>query len=90
MALTVIGIEKPAARRQPSTASWTRRLEAPWLVRPSISPTAQRWRSSASRVDRARLRSSAFQSPPAAGGSISAKTRSIMPSSRSLLLDTWL
>ena len=39
----------------------------PWVVRPSISPIAQRWRLSASRVETARVRSSAFQSPPAGG-----------------------
>ena len=62
----------------------------PWVVRPSISPIAQRWRLSASRVETARLRSSAFQSPPGAGGSISLKTMSIIPSRRSSLLATWL
>ena len=42
------------------------------------------------RVESARLRSSAFQSPPGTGGSISLKTRSIIPLSRSSLFATWL
>ena len=44
----------------------------------------------ASRVETARLRSSAFQSPLAAGASISLKTMSTIPSRRSVLFATWL
>ena len=81
----VASSEKPAARRQPSTASCSRRFAGPWLVRPSIWPIAQRWRPSAARVESARPRMAAFQSPPVDGGSISPKTMSIIPSRRSLL-----
>ena len=41
---------------------WRRRFAGPWVVRPSIWPTAQRWRLSASRVETARRRIAVFQS----------------------------
>src|SRR4051794_32065811 len=82
-------MEKPAPSRQPITASCWRRVTAPGVVRDSMSPTAQRWRASAARIEIARCRSDFFQSSPL-GSSISAKTRSTMPSSRASLPATWL
>src|SRR4051794_11103308 len=88
-ACAVSAMEKPAPSRQPITASCWRRVTAPGVVRDSMSPTAQRWRASAARIEIARCRSAFFQSPPA-GRSISAKTRSTIPSSRASLPATWL
>src|SRR5947208_7936850 len=85
-AWTVISSEKPALRRQPSTASWTRKLSGPGLVRDSIRPVAQRWRRRALRVAIARWRIAAFQSGESEEKSISPKTMSTMPSRRSSLL----
>src|SRR3954447_24311303 len=82
-------MEKPAPSRQPITASCWRRVTAPGVVRDSMSPTAQRWRASAARIEIARCRSAFFQSSPA-GRSISAKTASTMPSSNASLPGTWL
>ena len=73
-------IENPAARRHPSTASWRRRFDGPWSVRPSISPIAQRWRASTSRVESARRRIACFHSRSSGGSSISPKTMSTIPS----------
>jgi hypothetical protein len=63
-------------------------LFRPGFIRPSIRPTAQRWRLRASRVETARPRIAAFQSPPTGGGSISPNTMSIIPSISSSLLGT--
>jgi hypothetical protein len=72
-------------------ASWCRRLAGPGLSRPSIRPTAQRWRLSASRTEIARLRIAVRQSTSAADGtSISLNTRSTRPSRMSSLFATWL
>ena len=58
----VFSIEKPACRRQASTALWSRELAGPGVIRVSISPTAQRWRLRASRVEIARRRIAVLQS----------------------------
>ena len=63
----VSSIEKPASRRQPRTALWRRGCAGPGVVRDSISPTAQRWRLSASRVEIARRRIAVFQSTSVVG-----------------------
>ena len=49
-----IAIEKPAARRQPITASWCSSVAGPGALRDSISPIAQGWRASTSRAAVAR------------------------------------
>ena len=82
----VISIEKPASRRQPSTASCSRRFAGPGVVRHSIRPTAQRWRLRAARVEIARRRMAVFQSTSVDGSSISPKTMSIIPSSELVLV----
>ena len=82
--------EKPASRRQPRTASWCRSVAGPGEVRDSIRPIAHRCRARTARTDIARWRMALFQPPAADGSSISANTRSIMPSRRSSLLVTWL
>ena len=84
----VCSIGKPPSRRQPRTASWSRRLASPGVARDSIRPTAQRWRLSASRVEIARSRIAVFQSTSVGGSSISLKTMSTIPSRSSSLFGT--
>ena len=80
----------PCRSRPPAGCRSPRRGGAgspgPGLARDSIRPIAHRWRSSASRTEIARRRIAVFQSAPATGRSISAKTRSTMPSRTSLLV----
>ena len=71
------------------TASWWRSLAGPGEVRVDIRAMAQGWRDRASRAETARRRIAIFSRPPA-GSSITAKTRSTMPSRSWSLLPTWL
>ena len=85
-----MAIEKPAARRLPMTASWCRRVAGPGEVLVDIRLIAQGWRPSAWRADSARSRMAVLQSASTSGRSISAKTKSTMPSRSWSLLATWL
>jgi hypothetical protein len=89
-ACAVSSMEKPAARSVPITVSWWCSVAGPGAVREETSAIAQGWRPSAARAEIARSRIAGRHSLPISGSSISPKTASVMPSSRSLLLATCL